>query len=193
MAQISLSLFSMANYLTFFRFLLAIPFVACFYWASSLAMPIALLLFIIASLTDFLDGWVARKLNQITKLGAALDPLADKILTVAALLCLVDNNSLTGINLIGVIIIIMREISVSGLREATSQYGHKLSVTGLAKWKTTAQMIAITGLLTALAFPLTSSWLYSLSLGLFWLSVVLTFWTGTQYTVKAISLLRQKT
>lgn len=141
-------LWNVPNILTIFR-LIAAPGVGLAYvfFPSPLADWIALTLFVSAAITDYLDGYLARKWNQISKFGRMLDPIADKAMVVIALTVLV---SLTGQNmfvLIPTVIILFREIFVSGLREFLGADASELRVTKLAKWKTTVQMIAIIGLL----------------------------------------------
>ena len=144
------------NILTIFRLLAALvlplPFI---FFASPFADVIVLTLFIGASITDFFDGYIARKFNMISKFGRMLDPIADKAMVVIALLLVV---SLSASNLMGVwvwqdvlimlaaVLILFREIFVSGLREFLGADAGKLQVTKLAKWKTTIQMLAIIAL-----------------------------------------------
>jgi len=106
---------------------------------------VAIALFAVAGLTDFLDGWLARRLGQITAVGAMLDPIADKAMVAIALAVLLGLFGLEGWLVIPVAIILLREVVVSGLREYLGDV--KLPVTGLAKWKTSVQMVAIALLL----------------------------------------------
>ena len=145
------------NILTVLR-LLAAPGVPLAYvlFPSPFADWVALVLFVGASLTDFLDGYLARKWNQISNFGRMLDPIADKVMVVIALVVIV---SLSAGNLlvvwvwqdflilIAVVIILFREIFVSGLREFLGAHAGTLQVTKLAKWKTTAQMVAVAAML----------------------------------------------
>jgi cardiolipin synthase (CMP-forming) len=105
---------------------------------------IAMVLFLGASLTDYVDGYLARAWNQISRFGAMLDPIADKAIVVIALGVLLGIHGITGWLLIPVVAILFREVFVSGLREFLGQDAGTLKVTSLAKWKTTVQMIAIT-------------------------------------------------
>ena len=149
-----------------------------------------------AAITDFLDGYVARARGEESVLGAALDPLADKVLTVCATIILIDIGQLGGFTGIGALIIVLREVWIAGLREAVVGQGGSLPVTKLAKWKTTFQFIAYAGLIAIVPggfFSLFSvTGLQTIVMGLFWTSVVLTFWTGADYTVRAISFLRRQ-
>lgn len=180
----------MAMLLTLLRFVLIIPFSICFLVDASWAMPAALVIFIIASVTDWLDGYVARARNEVTVLGAALDPLADKMLTATAFVLLIYTNMISGPAVFGGLIIIMREILVTGMRESVALQGGSLPVTKIAKWKTAFQMAAIIGLIAVSPDSVLPANFTSLALGLFWAAVVLTFWTGADYTIRAIRYLR---
>ena len=136
------------NILTALR-LLAAPMIAVMF----LVLPrpfadfLALTLFVCASLTDYVDGYLARKWNQVTKLGAMLDPIADKAMVVIALMVIVGFSSLSLALVLPAAIILFREVFVSGLREFLGDTAGTLKVTKLAKWKTASQMIAIAILL----------------------------------------------
>lgn len=103
-------------------------------------------LYAVAAITDFLDGWIARKFNQITPFGTFLDPISDKVFVAAMLIILVGFDRLPGLWMLPVILILSREFLVSGLREFLGSKDVQMPVTQLAKWKTTVQMVA-TGLL----------------------------------------------
>ena len=181
--------------LTLLRFILIVPFAMCFFapaaWAG-LAMKFAFWIFVLASVTDYLDGWAARALNQVSALGAALDPIADKLLMATALILLVKTGTLTGLSIAGAAIIIGREILVSGLREAIAPLGQTLPVTQLAKYKTTVQLIAIAAMLATVPGGVLWQNVPELVLPmLFWLAVVLTIITGAHYSWCAILILRK--
>lgn len=180
----------MANLITLARIALIIPFTVFFLFDVSWGPKAAFAIFVIASLTDLLDGYVARARNEVSALGAALDPLADKLLIAAALILLVKNGVIHDFGVVAVLVIIIREIMVSGLREAVTAKGASLPVTTLAKWKTTAQLVSA-GLLIAAAPTglIGPSWL-PIASGLLWLAAVLTFWTGADYAIRAVQLLR---
>lgn len=180
----------MANLLTFGRMALVIPFVACFLIDVSWGVKAGFAVFVVAALTDFLDGRVARARNEVSALGAALDPLADKLLIAAALVLLVRNGVVHGLGVIAVLVIILRELLVTGLREAVIAKGETLPVTRLAKWKTTAQLLAA-GLFIAAAPAgfLSEAW-RPVASGFLWLAAILTFWTGADYAARAAQLLR---
>lgn len=103
----------------------------------------ALILFVAASLTDYIDGWIARRWNLISKFGAMIDPIADKVIVVIALAVLLGLHGITVWTLIPVTVILFREVFVSGLREFLGDTAGTLKVTKLAKWKTMVQMVAI--------------------------------------------------
>lgn len=135
------------NILTIFR-LIAAPGVALAYvfLLRPYADWLALGLFVLASLTDYLDGYLARKWNQTTKLGTMLDPIADKAMVVIALLVIVGLGGMDPLVVLPAAIIMFREVFVSGLREFLGDTAGTLKVTKLAKWKTTVQMVAIAAL-----------------------------------------------
>ncbi|MBN9412864.1 MAG: CDP-diacylglycerol--glycerol-3-phosphate 3-phosphatidyltransferase [Candidatus Paracaedimonas acanthamoebae] len=168
------------NYLTLFRIILIPVVAALFYLNSNLGYWIASFFFVIACITDFLDGYYARTLRQTTQLGRFLDPMADKLLIASTLLLLVGFDHIKGISLIPAIIILCRELLVSGLREFLAETKISMPVTQLAKWKTALQMTSLTILIAAT--PLTD-FLYLRILGTFglWASAILTLITGYDY------------
>lgn len=180
----------MANILTFGRIALIVPFVAVFLWDASWNMKAAFVVFVVAALTDFFDGWVARARRETSALGAAIDPVADKLLIAAALILLVRNGIIHGPGVIAVIVIIAREILVSGLREAVAAKGAALTVTPLAKWKTAAQLLAAGLFLAAAPQGFISELSRAAASGVLWLAAVLTFWTGADYVWRAAHVLR---
>ncbi len=141
------------NILTVFR-LIAAPAVACVFivLARPYADWAALFLFILAAVTDWIDGYLARKLNQQSKIGTMLDPIADKAMVVIALMVLVGTSALSAGIIFPAALILFREVFVSGLREYLGDVAGTLKVTKLAKWKTTAQMAAIACLFAQGAF-----------------------------------------
>ncbi|AIL12809.1 CDP-diacylglycerol--glycerol-3-phosphate 3-phosphatidyltransferase [Candidatus Paracaedimonas acanthamoebae] len=168
------------NYLTLFRIALIPVVAALFYLNSDLGYWIASFFFVIACITDYLDGYYARTLRQTTQLGQFLDPMADKLLIASTLLLLVGFDRIKGISLIPAIIILCRELLVSGLREFLAETKMSMPVTPLAKWKTALQMTSLTILIAAT--PITN-FLYLHALGIFglWVSAVLTLMTGYDY------------
>ncbi|WP_424972478.1 CDP-diacylglycerol--glycerol-3-phosphate 3-phosphatidyltransferase [Dinoroseobacter sp. S76] len=140
------------NMMTIAR-LLAAPAVAVVFalLPRPLADWVALALFIGASLTDFLDGWIARAWGQTSRFGAMLDPIADKAMVITALAVVMALSALDPLVMIPAAVILFREVFVSGLREFLGADASKLAVTKLAKWKTTAQMVSIAVLIGAIA------------------------------------------
>ena len=133
------------NILTILR-LLAAPGVAIMflYFARPYADWYALILFVTAALTDFVDGYLARRWKQVTKLGTMLDPIADKVMVVIALMIISWLYGFKGVVVLPATVILFREVFVSGLREFLGDTAGTLKVTVLAKWKTTVQLVAIT-------------------------------------------------
>lgn len=141
-------------------------------WAS--------VVFALGAITDFFDGWLARRWAVTSAWGVALDPIADKIAVTAAVLGL----TLAGAGLAVAIpgfLILFREVFVSGLREAGAGRGAKLPVTWLAKWKTTVQLVALT--LAMAAMGLASGWLAAVGVVLLWVATAMTLWTGARYAL----------
>lgn len=140
------NIFNVPNILTLSRLAL-LPFIICGMYAG---LPVfSLILYAIASITDFLDGYLARKLNAITPFGTFLDPISDKIFVGLLLITLVDTGQLGGIFMIFPLVIITREFLISGLREFLGPKDVQVPVTQIAKWKTTIQMLALGCLIAA--------------------------------------------
>ncbi len=167
---------NIANILTLMRIGLIPIFVICFYLPYSWHYFVTALIFGVAAITDWFDGYLARKLDQTTKLGAFLDPVADKLMVVVALILLVESYSSLWLA-IPTCIIIAREVAVSALREWMAEIGsrNKVAVSFIGKAKTTAQMFAITGLLAYA--PDSGHWVILLSYWLLYLAVALTLWS----------------
>lgn len=181
----------MANLLTLSRMLFVIPLAAMFYVDAAWAMKGALAIFVIAAITDFFDGIVARARGETSVLGAALDPLADKVLIAAALILLTRNGVIRDWGVIAALIVVLRELLVTGLREAMALQGKRLEVTGLAKWKTATQMVAVGLLLAAAPTGLADEAWRPAASGVLWAAAVLTLWSGADYAAKAVAALRR--
>ncbi|MCV6596280.1 MAG: CDP-diacylglycerol--glycerol-3-phosphate 3-phosphatidyltransferase [Mangrovicoccus sp.] len=209
------------NILTLFR-LLAAPGVALAFaiWARPCADWVALALFIGASLTDWVDGYLARAWNQTSRFGAMLDPIADKAMVITALAVVMATSGLNPWVIIPASVILLREVFVSGLREFLGAEAGKLAVTKLAKWKTTVQMVALAILMLSMglqsehgalfltlteteydaAMAARSGWIYwsgqlggllgQAGIALLWLAGALTAMTGWDYLSKAMPYLR---
>lgn len=144
---------NLPNFLTILRLAAAPGVVVMFlYFARPWADWFALVLFVVAAFTDFLDGYLARAWKQESKLGAMLDPIADKAMVIIALVVITGFSGMNPWILLPATIIIFREVFVSGLREFLGDTAGTLKVTNLAKWKTTAQMVAIAMLFATGAF-----------------------------------------
>ena len=178
------------NYLTIGRIIIVPFFVFAFYLPGFYGDIIPLVLFIIASFTDFLDGLLARMFKEESQLGELLDPIADKIIVAAALILLVMNGTIKNYEVIAAIIILTREILVSGLREFLAKGKIKLPVSNLAKLKTFLQMFSIAILLTGetgnkiINFQDYNA--QTIGIILLWLSAFLTLYTGYEYLRKGI-------
>lgn len=180
-------MFNLPNILTMIRVALIPVFVGLFYWPTPRSNLMAAFVFIIAALTDLLDGFLARKLKQTTKFGAFLDPVADKIMVCVALVLIVEYYSVhvseffPHINLlvsIPAMIIIAREITVSALREWMAELGKRamVAVSWVGKWKTTIQLVSIAGLI----WRNDEVTIYC-SLGMLLVATVLTIWSMVMY------------
>ncbi len=174
---------SLPNLLTLSR-VFAVPLFVILMWEANWpGYTAAFVLYVVAGLTDYLDGYLARAQGTVSKLGVFLDPVADKIMVAAVIVMLIANDNITGWHVIPGLVIILREITVSGLREflATARVG--LPVSQLAKWKTTFQMVALGALILA---PASAHWWPALpaqpvGLVTLWLAGILTLVTGWDY------------
>jgi len=178
--------YSIPNLLTYGR-ILAVPLIVlCFFKdgqlnPSNFARWLALGIFVVASLTDFLDGYLARKWQQMSNIGKMLDPIADKLLVSVILLLLAAEGSIAGWALWAGVIILCREILVSGLREYLAALQVSVPVTMLAKWKTTIQMVAIGLLLAGPAGDKILSFTSSAGIVMLWIAAIITLITGWDY------------
>ena len=178
------------NILTIGRIIIVPFFVLAFYLPGFYGDLTALILFIVASFTDFLDGMLARMLGEESKLGELLDPIADKIIVAAALILLVMNGTIKNYEVIAAIIILTREILISGLREFLAKVSIAMPVTGLSKLKTFLQMLSISILLTGESGNKIINFqdynAQTIGIILLWLSAFLTLFTGYDYMRKGI-------
>lgn len=180
--------FNLPNILTYAR-ILAVPLIVlCFFLEGSLrssefARWSALFIFLAASITDYLDGYIARLWRQTSNIGRMLDPIADKLLIATCLLLLAADTARTiaGWTLWAAIIILCREILVSGLREYLAALEASVPVTQLAKWKTTIQMIAVAFLLVGPAADKIVPYTTEAGIVLLWVSALVTLYTGYDY------------
>lgn len=184
--RMSSRIFNLPNMLTYGR-ILAVPLIVlCFFLegklkSSDFARWSALLIFFAASVTDFFDGYLARAWQQTSTIGRMLDPIADKLLVSSCLLLLAADGTIAGWTLWAAIVILCREILVSGLREYLAELKVSVPVTQLAKWKTTLQMIALGFLLAGPAGDKVFPFVTELGLALLWMSAIVTLYTGWDY------------
>lgn len=177
---------ALANLLTYAR-IAAVPIVVgCVYWQSIHGGPlwlrwVALFFFIAAGITDFLDGYVARLWDQQSTFGRILDPIADKLLVASCLLILAADDTIRAWSLWAAVVILCREILVSGLREYLAELQVSLPVSRLAKWKTTGQLVAIGFLLAGEAGDVVLPYTTRIGIVLLWISALVTLYTGWDY------------
>ena len=171
---------NIANKLTLSRMIM-VPFflVAVYFEKDSQVLPISAIIFAVASFTDFLDGYLARKYNLITDFGKFMDPLADKDLVVAALAVLVEMNLIPAWM---IVLIITREYAVSILRAIAANTGQVIAASQGGKAKTVSQIIAVLMLLLNIKY----------GIYVMWIAVILTFVSGMDYLMKNKKLISQK-
>ena len=178
------------NTLTIGRIILVPIFVITFYIPGLIGDLIPFFIFVLASFTDFLDGLLARLYKEESKLGELLDPIADKIIVAAALVLLVMSGTIQQYEVIAAIIILTREILISGLREFLAKSKVPMPVTSLAKFKTFIQMFSIAILLTGESGNRIINFqdynAHSIGIIFLWLSAFLTLYTGYDYVKKGI-------
>jgi cardiolipin synthase len=178
--------FNLPNLLTYGR-ILAVPLILlCFYLEgrthpTDFARWTALAIYVIASITDYLDGYLARIWEQTSNIGRMLDPIADKLLVSAVLLLLAHNGTIDKYSLWAAIIILCREILVSGLREYLAGLKVSVPVTRLAKWKTTVQMISLGFLIAGPAGDKVLPHATEIGIALLWIAAIITLYTGYDY------------
>ena len=173
-------LLNLPNLLTLSRIVVIPAIIALMFFDGNVFRWVAFGLYATACVTDFFDGYAARQMGQVSRLGRFLDPIADKLLVASIILMLTANGDLQGIDVLPGLIILIREITVSGLREFLAELRVGVPVSGLAKWKTTIQMLALGFLLVGDASPaLIPSEM--IGLVLIWLAAALTVVTGFDY------------
>jgi cardiolipin synthase len=172
---------ALPNVLTIGRILVVPVFVAAFFVPGDFGRWIVFALFCLAGLTDAVDGMIARKLNAESTFGRMLDPIADKLIVSAALLMLASDHTIEGIQLVPALVILCREILVSGLREFLAGADVSLPVTHVAKAKTVMQMVAIAALIACSATEHMLPGVTNAALAGLWAAAALTFYTGYAY------------
>jgi CDP-diacylglycerol--glycerol-3-phosphate 3-phosphatidyltransferase len=173
---------TLPNILTYGR-VVAVPVVVVLLFWPDLAWMrwTALCIFILAGVTDFFDGYLARAWSQQSSLGRMLDPIADKLLVAAVLLMLVADHTITSFSIWAAIVILCREILVSGLREYLAELKVSVPVSKVARWKTTLQLVALGFLIAGRAADLIVPGVTEAGLILLWVAAILTLYTGWDY------------
>ena len=177
---------SLPNLLTLSR-IFAVPILVFLLWRPApLDYAITFVLYCIVGITDYFDGYLARAWGNISKLGQFLDPIADKIMIGAVLIMLISSRKanpvpeVAGLNIIPALVILLREIIVSGLREYLAGLQVSVPVSALAKWKTTFQLIALGALILGGAVP-DQPWVHQVGIFSLWVAGALTLVTGYDY------------
>jgi CDP-diacylglycerol--glycerol-3-phosphate 3-phosphatidyltransferase len=177
---------TLPNLLTLSR-ILAVPLLVFLLWRPSpLDYGITFVLYCIVGATDYLDGYLARAQGRISKLGQFLDPIADKIMVAAVLMMLISSRKanpvpeIAGLHIIAALVILLREIIVSGLREFLADLRVSVPVSRLAKWKTTFQLVSLGALILGGAVP-AQPWIHEVGLVCLWAAAALTLVTGWDY------------
>src|SRR6202050_893556 len=188
---------ALPNILTYGRIVAVPVVVSCMFWQNILhgglwLRWVALAIFIAAGVSDFLDGYLARICGQQSSLGLMLDPIADKLLGSSCLLMLAAENTIHGWALFAAVVILCREILVSGLREYLPELRVSVPVTRLAQWKTTLQLVAVGFLICGEAGDAILPVVTKIGITLLWLSALLTLYTGWDYLQAGLHHLYQE-
>src|SRR5213592_1472800 len=177
---------SLPNLLTLSR-ILAVPILVFLLWRPApLDYAITFVLYCIVGITDYFDGYLARAQGRISRLGQFLDPIADKLMVAAVLVMLISSRTsnptpeIAGLHIIPALVILLREIIVSGLREFLAGSQVSVPVSALAKWKTTLQLVALGALILGGAVP-DAPWVHNVGLLSLWAAAALTLLTGYGY------------
>lgn len=172
---------TLPNILTLSR-IVTVPLLAAFLWWPEwrAGYAVAFAIYCLMGITDYFDGYLARAQGTVSKLGIFLDPIADKIMVAAVILMLVGKGVVADLHLIAALVILLREITVSGLREFLAQLQVSVPVSQLAKWKTALQLVAFGALILGQAVP-QYPWVATIGLVALWSAAVLTAITGWDY------------
>jgi CDP-diacylglycerol--glycerol-3-phosphate 3-phosphatidyltransferase/cardiolipin synthase len=171
---------TLPNILTLSR-IFAVPILVALLWNPGwFDYALAYILYCLMGITDYFDGYLARAKGTVSKLGVFLDPIADKIMVASVIVMLIVTKDISGWAVIAAMIILLREIAVSGLREFLAELRVSMPVSQLAKWKTTFQLVSLGALILAGALP---QWEFVRQIGLFslWAAAGLTLITGWDY------------
>ena len=178
-------IYTIPNIITFIRIFLIPIILYLLFSENPNIVLIAGLLFIVSSVSDYFDGYLARTLNQSSKLGTLLDPIADKLLIASVIVVLVDTGVISNIHVVPALIILLREIAISGLREFLAKLNTDMPVSKLAKYKTTFQMISLSILIISLGFEL-NDLLWNIGLITLWIAAIITLLSGYNYMAKGL-------
>ena len=177
---------TLPNLLTLSR-ILAVPILVFLLWRPTpIDYAVTFVLYCIVGITDYFDGYLARAQGQISRFGQFLDPIADKIMVAAVIVMLISSRKanpvpeIDGLHIIAALIILLREIIVSGLREFLAPLNVSMPVSTLAKWKTTFQLVSLGALILGGAFP-HDPWVHNVGLACLWVAAALTLVTGYDY------------
>jgi cardiolipin synthase len=177
---------TLPNLLTLSR-IMAVPILVFLLWRPTpIDYAVTFVLYCLVGITDYFDGYVARAQGRISRLGQFLDPIADKIMVAAVLVMLISSRKanpvpeVDGLHIIPALVILLREIIVSGLREFLAPLNVSMPVSTLAKWKTTLQLVALGALILGGAFP-ADPWVHQVGLASLWAAAALTLITGYDY------------
>lgn len=180
--------FNLPNVLTYSRVAAVPVVVALLFWPEDFSSRwAALTIFIAAGITDYFDGYFARAYGQHSMLGRMLDPIADKLLVAACLLMLAADRTISGVSLWAAVVILCREVLVSGLREYLAELKVGVPVSRVAKWKTALQLVAIGFLVAGPAGEPILPGTTAIGLGLLWIAAGLTIYTGWDYLKTGIA------
>ena len=172
---------TLPNILTLSRIVTVPLLIALMWWPGwTTGYAFAFALYCLMGITDYFDGYLARSSGTVSKLGIFLDPIADKIMVAAVILILVGTRDIAGIHVIAALVILLREIAVSGLREFLAQVQVSVPVSQLAKWKTTLQLVSLGGIILGGSVP-EMVWVHTVGIVALWGAAVLTLLTGWDY------------
>ena len=180
------SVWTIPNILTVGRMIAIVPLALCLVYGGVMGAWIAFGLFCAMSISDFLDGWMARRFNMASTFGRVMDPIADKVVIGVMLPVLIGLGLIDGWHQVAVYLILTREFVISGLRECLAG-DLVIHVTQLAKWKTTMQLVSTGAVLLTAALPLVTP----IALGLLWIATALTVLSGIDYLRQAWPTLKQ--
>ncbi len=182
-------MWTIPNILTMLRIVILPPLAIILLFDTPWSAWLGFCLFTGAAITDYFDGYLARSLNQLSDLGRFLDPIADKLLIVTVLVMLIGRQEINGVHIFAGLLILIREIFISGLREFLAGQARVVHVTRLAKWKTALQMVTLAGFVLLPVLVTFFAEIFLFFNILLWLTAILTLWTGWGYLRSSLTLL----